>query len=262
MKFINNKTSNNKAGVRANINYSNPLDQFRYFESLHYTYNKVVLDIACGIGWGSYLIAKSGALKCVGVDISKIAINTAKDTFISPNLEFVLSEENYIPLLDDTFDTVVSFETFEHLTNVEKFFGEIQRISKNNSICLISTPNKTLFNSDKDDIPHNPFHYREYIKEEVLIIMKKFGFELVEYLGQYNTNDLEEIDRYRKFISDYWSLKRFSSKYGKLGKVIEIFLSKFVMKIKDPALSRICIPNKVKKGFEPAFHYFVFQLSK
>jgi 2-polyprenyl-3-methyl-5-hydroxy-6-metoxy-1,4-benzoquinol methylase len=264
MNFISNKISNNLTGVRANINYGNPLDQFRYIEVLKYTNNKTVLDIACGIGWGSYLISKSGALKCIGADISQIAINTAKENFISSNLEFVLSDENEIPLRNDTFDVVVSFETFEHLPNVDIFFEEIKRVSKNNAICFISTPNRTLFNKNGVNIPQNPFHYKEYLRDEVVTILKKYGFELVEYLGQYNTNDKYEIERYRKFIANYWMLNRFSLKFGKLGRVMATILSKLIFnnKIKDPAFSRNVTPTIVEDGFQPATHYFIFKLSK
>ena len=115
MSFINNKNSDNLSGVRANINYANPLDQFRYFEALKYTNDKFVLDIACGIGWGSYVISKSGARKCIGVDISEIAIITARENFVSTNLEFVLSEENKIPLSNDTIDVVGNFDIIGHL---------------------------------------------------------------------------------------------------------------------------------------------------
>jgi 2-polyprenyl-3-methyl-5-hydroxy-6-metoxy-1,4-benzoquinol methylase len=264
MSFISNKISNNLTGVRANINYGNPLDQFRYIEVLKYTNNKTVLDIACGIGWGSYLISKSGALKCVGADISEIALNTAKENFISSNLEFVLSEENEIPLSNDTFDVVVSFETFEHLQNVDMFFEEIKRVSKNNAICFISTPNRTLFNKNGVNTPHNPFHHREYLRDEVVTILQKSGFELVEYLGQYNTNDNKEIESYRKFIANYWMINRLGLKYGKLGRVIATILSKVIFKnkIKDPAFSRIVTPTIVENGFQPATHYFIFKLSK
>jgi ubiquinone/menaquinone biosynthesis C-methylase UbiE len=264
MKFIDNKNPDNKTGVRANINYGNLLDQFRYIEALRYTNNKVVLDIACGIGWGSYLIAKSGALKCVGADISEIAIQTANQNFVSNNLEFVLSEENKIPLENDIFDIVVSFETFEHLQNVDTFCKEIKRVSKNNSICLISTPNRNLFNKHNFERPQNPYHFREYTHDEVKIIFQKHGFELIDYLGQYNTDSEKEISEYQKFISKYWLVNRLNIKYGFFGKLLSTFISKLLLKnkIKDPAFSRIVTPIKVENGFQPATHYFIFKLSK
>ncbi len=264
MNFIDNKNPDNKTGVRANINYGNLLDQFRYIEALKYTNNKVVLDIACGIGWGSYLIAKSGALKCVGADISEIAIQTANDNFKSNNLEFVLSEENKIPIENDTFDVIISFETFEHLTNVDVFCEEIKRVSKNNSICLLSTPNKFLFNKNEFDKPQNPFHFREYSRDEVILILQKYGFELIDYLGQYNTDNEKEIVEYQKFISNYWLVNRLNIKYGLLGRFLSQILSKVFLKnrIKDPAFSKIVTPKIVDKGFQPATHYFIFKLSK
>ncbi len=79
-----NQIASNQSGVRANVMYGNILDQERYIKSLSYVKNKDVLDCACGIGWGSYLIANVGANHVTSVDLSEEAISAAKNYFNHP----------------------------------------------------------------------------------------------------------------------------------------------------------------------------------
>lgn len=69
----NSKAENNE-GARSSIIYQDVLAQMRYMETLQYIKGKNVLDIACGIGWGSYLMAKSGANKITGVLICRLRL--------------------------------------------------------------------------------------------------------------------------------------------------------------------------------------------
>ena len=51
-----NKLASNKSGVRSDFLYRNILDQKRYIEVLKFVRGKRILDCACGVGWGSYVI--------------------------------------------------------------------------------------------------------------------------------------------------------------------------------------------------------------
>ena len=84
-----NQIASNQSGARANVMYGNILDQERYFKLLSYVKNKDILDCACGIGWGSYLIANVGANHVTSVDLSEEAISAAKNYFNHPNINFV-----------------------------------------------------------------------------------------------------------------------------------------------------------------------------
>ena len=70
-----NKGSKSDLGVRATHIYANMLDQMRYIYTLNYIVGKDVLDIACGVGWGTYVMSKV-ASNVYGVDLSDTAINT------------------------------------------------------------------------------------------------------------------------------------------------------------------------------------------
>lgn len=115
-----------------------------------------VLDVACGSGYGSYEMANRGrAAMVVGVDISQSAIEYCCSHYQAKNLEFIKGDATSLEFPDDSFDTVVSFETIEHLADIEGYLDEIYRVTKPGGACLVSTPNKRLSFA-------NPFHTVEF----------------------------------------------------------------------------------------------------
>ena len=67
-----------------------------YFEHIHryafaqeFTDNKIVLDIASGEGYGSFVLAKNADF-VYGVDISEEAITYAKKNYRKDNLELAI----------------------------------------------------------------------------------------------------------------------------------------------------------------------------
>lgn len=88
----------------------------RYNFARDYCNNKNVLDIACGCGYGSYILSEQ-ASKVTGLDCSEEAIDYANKYYSSQNSsfhQFNLLEDDCKHLLNK-FDIVVSFETIEHL---------------------------------------------------------------------------------------------------------------------------------------------------
>lgn len=126
---------------------------------------RIVLDAACGDGYGTDIIA-ANALKAYGIDISNEAIDIAKNKYKSDNLEFITSSISILPFEDASFDVVVSFETIEHVDEETQrhFLNEVKRILKTDGILIMSTPNKLVYS----DIPgyKNDYHFKEfYVKE-------------------------------------------------------------------------------------------------
>jgi len=149
----------------------------RYLYSMQFVKGKTVLDIACGEGYGSNLLAKT-AKKVVGVDIDGETIKYAKKTYKSRNLEFIEGSVSTIPIKGkNVFDVIVSFETIEHVDEEaqKKFLNEVKRLLKPGGIFICSTPNKELYS----DLPDhdNEFHVKEFYKDE-----------FHQFLGQYFSN--------------------------------------------------------------------------
>ena len=114
------------------------LDDEIYFEHLHRYYaasqlvkDKVVLDIACGEGYGTAILAKTAA-SVIGVDIDAESIAHATKTYQDAHIRFLQGAADLIPLDDDSVDVVVSYETIEHLDEQtqETFLKEISRVLK------------------------------------------------------------------------------------------------------------------------------------
>jgi O-antigen biosynthesis protein len=143
--------------------------------------NKKVLDIACGEGYGSAILAKQ-ALSVCGVDISSDAIRHATETYSDyKNLEFKKGSVEAIPYPDHRFDIVVSFETLEHLTAQDVMLKEIKRVLKPKGLLIISTPDKDIYG--KIDGGHNEFHLKELSVDEFKQLISSH-FKQVEFYGQ------------------------------------------------------------------------------
>jgi len=156
------------------------LNRYRFAES--YVKGKVVLDIACGSGYGASILARE-AKRVEGVDISKDSIKYARKHFKSKNIEFFVGDAVKLEFLEPgSFDVIVSFETIEHLIKYKLFLQEIKRVLKKDGTFIVSTPNKK-YSSPHSKKPLDPFHYIEFYKEEFFSLLSGY-FAHVEMWGQ------------------------------------------------------------------------------
>ena len=143
----------------------------RYALAQKITKNKIVLDIASGEGYGSFLISKN-AQKVYGVDIDSNSINHSKKKYsASKNLEFIVGSTDNIPLTDNSVDVVISFETIEHHDKHDLMMKEIKRVLKKDGVLLISSPEKSIY---KERDPDNIFHIKELTIVEFENLLKKY----------------------------------------------------------------------------------------
>nr|WP_280174135.1 class I SAM-dependent methyltransferase [Escherichia coli] len=133
---------------------------------LHLVKDKVVLDIACGEGYGSALLMKAGAKRVVGVDISEESIERAKKLFGKYDVEYIVSDANTISERygEDFFDIVVSIETIEHINTPDVFLSSIKKTAKENAIFYITCPNDYWYYPNNEQ--SNPCHVRKYTFQE------------------------------------------------------------------------------------------------
>lgn len=141
---------------------------------------KRVLDIACGEGYGSSMLAEV-AVAVTGVDISNEAVLHAEATYVKPNLTYLEGSATALPFADASFEVVVSFETIEHLAGQAEMVSELRRVLCPEGILIISSPNRPVYSEESGE--HNEFHVKELDFAEFDALLK-VQFPAVRYLGQ------------------------------------------------------------------------------
>lgn len=143
--------------------------RWRYKEALNrIDEGDTVLDLGCGIGYGSCILAQKA--RCVAaVDDSLEAIEFARQHFSHDTVSYINKD---IFDIRDSFDVVVAFEILEHTEKPEKFFELASRITRKRLV--LSTPHVSV------DLENSPFHYRHFTAEEIKSYMEKSGFKVTD----------------------------------------------------------------------------------
>ena len=140
-----------------------------------------VLDVACGAGYGSALLARR-ALRVVGADIAATAIDHARRRYAeAANLEFRQADCVALPFADASFDAVVSFETIEHIAGQDAFLDEVRRVLRPGGLAILSCPNKVEY-TDKRGV-RNDYHVRELYRDELAALIAP-RFPYAAWYGQ------------------------------------------------------------------------------
>lgn len=180
----------------------------RYAIVNNYIKDKTVIDIACGDGYGSSLMADT-AKSVVGVDIDAATVATASKKYVKPNLAFKAGSADKIPVESSSIDVVVSFETIEHHDKHDEMLAEIKRVLKPDGLLIISSPDKLTY-SDKRNY-NNPYHVKELYKEEFVKLISE-SFTNTQLLSQMyvNGNSIIQPENQNK-------IEVFSGDYSKTG---------------------------------------------
>jgi ubiquinone/menaquinone biosynthesis C-methylase UbiE len=139
----------------------------RYAFARRFVAGRRTLDVACGEGYGSALLA-SVAASVVGVDVAADVVAHAVERYRDrPNLRFEAASAATLPLADGSVEAVVSFETIEHLPQGDqsRMLAEIARVLADDGVLILSAPNPVEY-SDKRDY-RNPFHLHEPARDEL-----------------------------------------------------------------------------------------------
>lgn len=154
----------------------------RYNEALlHINPDDIVLDIACGTGFGTDIIAGKTRGKVIGGDIAAEAIDECSKHWQRSNMEFRVLDGTRLDFPDQYFNKIVSFETIEHTGQYREMVAEFARVLKPGGQLILSTPNREV--SSPDGIIVNPFHIQEFTFEELQQILEA-SFSHVQLSGQ------------------------------------------------------------------------------
>ena len=140
-----------------------------------------VLDVACGEGYGSALLARS-AREVTGVDLAAAAIEHARAHYAGlGNLDFRTADCTALPFPDASFDAIVSFETIEHIAAQDAFLDEVRRVLRPEGLFILSCPNKAEYTDKRNFV--NAYHVRELYRGEIEGLLAP-RFAHVKWYGQ------------------------------------------------------------------------------
>ncbi len=132
----------------------------------------IILDIACGSGFGSELLSRRASL-VVGVDyLSSYIENAIRRYGHINNLQFIVADAQNFLYMDkeEYFDVVVSLHTLEHVPNDRLMLRSLYNNLRKEGKLILEVP---LLRKRPLGVPINPYHYREYHKEDIVDMIEK-----------------------------------------------------------------------------------------
>lgn len=136
-----------------------------------------LLDIGCGDGALSYLMAMSG-WDVTGLDYSPTGLGYAREKFREEGARASLmrGDSCRLPVKDGSLDAVVAADIIEHLAEQEAFLSEVHRVLKPGGAAVITTPVKVT------ETPVDPEHVREFSADEFRETLGRFfgGVKIVQ----------------------------------------------------------------------------------
>ncbi len=139
-----------------------------------------VLDMACGEGYGSAVLAR-GAASVLGVDANPEAHEHARLRYRSDNLRFErgMVQTHGTP---GAFDAVVFLQTIEHVQDPLEVLRHFRELLAPGGTVYVSTPNLLTLAGPGATKSDNPWHIREYRAHEFDALCRTV-FDHVELLG-------------------------------------------------------------------------------
>lgn len=174
----------------------------RYEFVTKYVEEKSVLDIACGSGYGSYIIKHNGrADKVVGVDLDENAIRYGNYRYNNDDISRVVADATNFRG-SDKFDVIISFETIEHILDYEKLLWNFSENLKDDGVLLISTP----ISQQTTTQPKNPYHIIEWSFTDFQKLIRNSNFRIKEIYLQNALCRKEKQNEFTTFMKTLFKL--------------------------------------------------------
>jgi 2-polyprenyl-3-methyl-5-hydroxy-6-metoxy-1,4-benzoquinol methylase len=151
-----------------------------------------VVDMACGEGYGSDVLARAAA-GVVGVDANPEAHEHARLRYVRPNLRFV---RDLVERFSQPVDAVVFLQTIEHVEQPGEVLEHFRSLvtgtppgGPGRGVVFVSTPNVLTLAPKGASRSDNPWHVHEYRAEEFARLCRT-RFATVELYGLFHARKL------------------------------------------------------------------------
>lgn len=139
------------------------------------------LDLFCGAGYGSRMLADGLPCVVLGIDGSNESVVFADRHYGGSGTLYVHKIFPFT-LPHAAFDFVTCFESVEHVEQDELLMERLACALKPGGLLFLSVPNETVLQLAKI---RNPFHHRHYVHEALLgRVRGRLGLRLLACYGQ------------------------------------------------------------------------------
>src|SRR5881275_2104891 len=115
-----------------------------------------VVDMACGEGYGSAVLAERAA-RVTGVDANPEAHEHARLRYTRPGVRFV---RDVVEAHSEPCDAVVFLQTIEHVQNPEGVLEHFRELLRPGGVAYVSTPNVLTLAPPGAEKSDNPWHVK------------------------------------------------------------------------------------------------------
>jgi len=137
-----------------------------------------VLDCACGVGYGSALLAEAERppAEVMGVDVDPAAVGYAMRRYSSKRLAFKVGDGCHLRDADG-FDTIVSLETVEHVPDPSALLSNFARLLRPGGSLVASVP-------VTPSVDVNPFHLHDFTEASFRKLAAAVGLVEIDCFSQ------------------------------------------------------------------------------
>ncbi len=153
------------------------------------------LDVFCGNGYGTSIMASADSVTMLGIEGSSEAVAFANEHYGAEN---ILYSAKLFPfkLPVSNFDFITCFESLEHVEHDHELLQQIGCSLKPGGLLFISFPNQTKLPFDPS---FHSFHFRHYTHDDFMLMLNmNERLRLLNWYGQdvYNMAEpgMKELD--------------------------------------------------------------------
>lgn len=144
------------------------IHESRYRFAANHLTGDTIMDLACGCGFGTFLMAERHPDKhFIGVDIDPLAITYARQHYVADNLQFLCGDALTAAL--QRVDCIVSLETIEHLSNPQAFIARLPELLTPHGRVVASVPVTPTCDG-------NPHHLHDFSRRSFYRLFSTNGF--------------------------------------------------------------------------------------
>jgi 2-polyprenyl-3-methyl-5-hydroxy-6-metoxy-1,4-benzoquinol methylase len=170
---------------------------FSLLDEIEVNFQKRILDVGSGAGYGLVLMNQYGFSNLTGIDPF-----IRKDIIYNKNVKILKKQ---FEELNEKYDVVIFQHSFEHLRDPHKIFEHLNKVTHKESDIIVAMPVADSYaweNYNTDWVQLDaPRHYFIHTKKSFLLLAEKFGFYIHKI--KYDSSEFQfwGSEQYSKKIS-------------------------------------------------------------